>query len=275
MLKRTRFTRLAILGVVLVLMLGAMLPGVSAESAALPTLKTTRPSGGGAATAAVAATRLAATSTKLAGTAAAAATKAANLRATLTPFATTGADAASQAITSYASSVLGITVTVKKAGGLTGDVNKLISQTPKGSSAQSAVVKLAVTTYGAVLSNGGASLSYGNGTVSGDITVDVQGSSLGAYSLLVSNTGTLNADTALALAKKTYPNLSGFTYLPQTVSKGYAWYAKGNVSGYNPKTKKFESMVEAIILYVLPGANGKATVSVTVGRGTFATAVKP
>ncbi len=268
MLKRTHFSKLAIASALIALLLGAMLPGVSAESAALPTLMVTRPSGGGAATAAVAATRLA-------GTTAAAATKAANLKATLTPFATTGSDAASQAITSYASSVLGITVTVKKAGGLTGDVNKILSQTPKGTSAQNAVVKLAVTTYGAVLSNGGASLSYGSGTVSGDVTVDVQGSSLGVYSLLVSNTGTLNADTALELAKKTYPNLAGFTYTPQTVSKGYAWYAKGNVSGYNPTTKKFESMAEAIILYVLPGATGKATVTATVGRGTFATAVKP
>jgi hypothetical protein len=211
----------------------------------------------------------------LAGTAAAAATKTTNLKATLTPFATTGSDAASQAITSYASSVLGINVTVKKAGGLTGDVSKLISQTANGSSAQTAAAKLAVTTYGAVLSNGGASLSYGDGTVTGDVTVDVQGASLGVYSLLVSNTGTLNADSALELAKKTYPNLAGFKYTPLTVTKGYAWYVRTTVTGYNTKTKKFEQMAESVILYVLPGTNGKATVSATVGRGTYATAVKP
>jgi hypothetical protein len=265
MLGRTHFSKLAIAGALIVLMLGAMLPGVSAESAALPTLKVTRPGGATAAAAA----------TKLAGTAAAVATKAANLKATLTPYATTGSDAASQAITSYASSVLGITVTVKKAGGLTGDVTKLLSQTPKSSSAQTATAKLAVTTYGAVLSSGGASLSYGDGTVTGDVTVDVQGASLGVYSLLVSNIGTLNADTALELAKKTYPNLAGFKYSALTVTKGYAWYVRTTVTGYNTKTKKFEQMAESVILYVLPGANGKATVTATVGRGTYATAIKP
>jgi hypothetical protein len=278
MLKRAPLTKLAILFAISLLILVTALPGVSASEAALPTARPTRPgnnAGGAVATAAAAATKLSGTATQLAGTAAALATKGANLKVTLTPFATTNADEAEEAITSYGSSVLGVDVTVKKAGGLTGDVNKVLSQTPKGSSAQNAVVKLAVTSYGATLNNGAASLSYGTGTVTGDITVDVQGSSLGVYSLLTTTTGTLDATTALALAKKTFPNLAGFSYSAQTVSKGYAWYAKGNVKGYNTTTKKFETMAQAVILYVLPSTGGKVTVTATVGRGTFATAVKP
>jgi hypothetical protein len=282
--KQTFLPKLAIVVVVILLLLTAWsltMPGASAQSAALPTTRATRPAntGGVAATAAAAATRLAGTAsvaaTRIAGTAAALATKAANIRATLTPYATTNPDDASDAITSYAASVLGIDITVKKAGGYTGDVTKALSQTPKGNSAQTAIAKLAVTTYGAVLSNGAASLSYGDGTVTGDITVDVQGSSLGVYSLLVGNTGTLSATSALDLAKKTFPYLADFTYSPQTVTKGFAWYAKASVRGYNTTTKKFETMNQTVILYVLPGANGRATVTATVGRGTYATSVRP
>gem|GEM_PF-5790747 len=34
-------------------------------------------------------------------------------------------------------------------------------------------------------------------------------------------------------------------------------------------------MAEAVILYVLPSTTGKASVSATVGRGQFASSVKP
>jgi len=38
---------------------------------------------------------------------------------------------------------------------------------------------VAVKTYGATFNNGAAALSYGKGTISGDVNVDVQGASLG------------------------------------------------------------------------------------------------
>jgi hypothetical protein len=69
--------------------------------------------------------------------------------------------------------------------------------------------------------------------------------------------------------------VAGYTYTPQTVTKGFAWYAKGTDQGYDLKTKKVTVLAEAVILYVLPGTGGKATVTATVGRGDFATTVKP
>ncbi len=269
-----RLFRLGLVAALVVLVLAAALPGVSAETAALPTPRLTLGAGGSAggalATAAAIATKTIATSQAIS-------TKAAQVKLTLTPGTTTGAQAATTAITDYASSVLGIKVTVKQAGGLTGQVTRTISQTPKGGTAQQAVVKLAVITYGATLSNGAASLSYGTGTVTGNVQVDVQGSSLGVYSLLTTSTSTstLDSSAALSLAKKTFPNLANFPYTAQTVTKGYAWYAKGSVTGYDTSLKKFVTLAEAVILYVLPGTNGKATVTATVGRGDFATAVKP
>ncbi len=271
------FLQILILTLTGAMALAAAAPQASASmAAALPT-RSAGSGGNPSAAATILAATARAASTRIAATAAAAATKVGTvsaIKATITPPSTVAASDASTAITSYASTVLGINVTVTKAGGLTTNVNKLLTQTTSGSSAQSATAKLAAKTYGAVLSNGAASLSYGSGTISGDVNVDVQGSSLGVYSLLASNTGTLNADSALALAKTTFPGIANRKYVTYTVSKGYAWYFKGTASGLDPKTKKVVTLAEAIIFYVLPGASGKASVSATVGRGDFASAVK-
>ncbi len=249
--------RILILLMVGVILFAAALPGASADTMLLPTPRTTRTA-----------------SVNVAATAAAAATKAAGIKATLTPPATVASGAAAAAIAEYASRVLGITVTVKKASGVTGEVTRALTQTPSGSNAQSSVLKLAGVSYGATLSSGAATLSYGAGTISGNVTVDVQGAALGVYSLVVSNTGTLDANSALALAKKTFPAISNFSYKPYTVSKGYAWYATGAVTTVDPTTKKTVTMAQTVILYVLPGSSGKATVTATVGRGEFAKAIK-
>lgn len=277
---RTYLTRIGIAVSGLVLLLASALPSVSAQEMALPTPRfTLGASSGGVATAAALATKTVGTAsalaTKTVATTSALATKGAQLKLTLTPFATTGSAAAKTAITDYASSVLGIGVTVRYAGGLTGDVTRTITQTPKGSTAQAYTAKLAVISYGATLSNGAAALSYGSGTVTGSVQVDVQGSSLGVYSLLKTYSGTLTATSALTLAKQTFPALASFPYASQVVSKGYAWYGRTTVTGYDVKTKKFTSMAETVILYVLPSATGKATVTATVGRGDYAAAVKP
>ncbi|MEK7787071.1 MAG: hypothetical protein AAB658_16835, partial [Chloroflexota bacterium] len=181
----------------------------------------------------------------------------------MTPPSRVAASDASAAITEYASRVLGITVTVKKAGGVTGEITRSLAQSPTGSKGQASAVSVAGVSYGATLSNGAATLSYGKGTISGDVTIDVQGGALGVYSLVVSNTGTLNADSAFTLAKNTFPGLKDFSYTSYTVEKGYAWYAKSAVTTVDPKTKKVVTMAQAVILYVLPGTSGKASVSAT------------
>ncbi len=237
------------------------------------------------ATTAAGTTRVAATATALKLTAAAAATQVAGtataLKATSTALvanvtapATIAAGDAAAAIQAYADTVLGVSVTVKKAGGLSGTVSRSLSQTPNGSAAQSATAKLALKTYGATLSYGAASLSYGSGTISGDVNVDVQASSLGVYSLIVTAAAPADANAALELAKATFPALADFTYVAYPASQGYAWYAKGAVSAIDPRTKKVVTLAQAVIVYVVPGAAGKVNVSATVGRGEFATAIK-
>ena len=81
-------------------------------------------------------------------------------------------------------------------------------------------------TYGATFNNGAAALSYGKGTISGDVNVDVQGASLRVYTLAATSSGSLNPDLALALAKQTFPGIADRNHTAKTVSKGYAWYAQ-------------------------------------------------
>lgn len=219
------------------------------------------------ATAATGATRVAATATALKATATA-------RKATVTPPAKVDEAEAAEAITAYAANVLGLEVNITKAGGLTGQITRTLSQTPGGSGAQSATAKLAGVAYGAVLSNGAATLSYGSGTLSGDVNVDVQWASLGVYSLLTAGPAPANADAALALARATFPGVDDFTYTAYKVSKGWAWYTKGNVSTVDPKTRKVTTVAQTVVLYVVAGANGKVNVSATVGRGEFASQIK-
>lgn len=265
---RNNFVRAGLSIATLGLVLLSALPTVSAQTQAVITPRGTVSFSSGVSTASAAAT-------KIAGTASALATKGAQLKLTLTPFTATGSSAATTAITDYATSVLGTSVVVKTAGGLSGNVVKTVTQTPRGTPLPSTTAKLAVISYAATLSNGTASLSYGSGTVTGNVQWDVQGSSFGVYTLGGTYTGTLTSSAALALAKKTFPALANFAYTTETAAKGYAWYVRTNVSGYDVKTRKFTTMVEAVLLYVLPTTTGKATITATVGRGDFATNVKP
>lgn len=266
-----RFRLTASLTVIAIFVIAAARPPAAGTAPDQRATRTPRPGAAATLTAVKpAATSLAATATALKATTVAAATQAARARATLTTVATLPAEEAAAAITAYADSVLDLSVSVTKAGGLTGTVNRALSQTTAGGAAQSATVKLAVKTYGAVLRNGAASLSYGVGTLSGDVTVDVQGSSLGVYSLVVPASGALTAESALKLAEATFPALAGRAYTAYAVNKGYAWYAQGSTGGLDPKTGKVVALAEAVILYVVPGAGGKASVSATVGRGEFA-----
>lgn len=287
-------TRLLLSGCVVsligLLLIAAADPAVASAVVAQRATRTARADLAGTATALKATTvagttRVAATATALKVTAGAAATQVAGtataLKATgtalvakVTAPATIAAGDAAAAIQAYADSVLGVAVTVKKAGGLSGTVTRSLSQTPNGSTAQAATAKLAVKSYGATLSNGAASLSYGSGTISGDVNVDVQASSLGVYSLISASAAPADANAALALAKATFPALADFNYVAYPTSKGYAWYATGVVSAIDPRTKKVVTLAQAVVVYVVPGAAGKTSVSATVGRGEFATAIK-
>lgn len=177
---------------------------------------------------------------------------------------------ADTAITSYAFQVLGTSVKVVKAGGISANIIKSMDQTTTSKEAQDAAANLAVKSYGAILSNGAATLSYGSGTVTGDISLDVQDASLGIYSLLVNSSSLPNDASALALAKLTYPNLGTLPYTAYPITTGYAWYSYSDVPVVDPVTHKVVITAQAVILYVVPGKSGKATITASVGRGEFA-----
>jgi hypothetical protein len=250
--------------------------------------------GRAAGTATALAGRAARTTTALAGKAAATATAVyAKAVATATAFAsrvaptltalainvditvTLPANQAMAALTSYAAQVLGTAVTVTKASGVSAGVTANLAQVDSSAAAQAAVLKLATTSYGGILSSGAATLSYGTGTLSGNINLDVQGASLGVYSLVVTTKANLTATDALALAKATFPYLAGFDYAVYPVSSGFAWYAAEAASAIDPQAHQVVTMPETVILYVLPASSGKvATVTATVGRGDFATNIE-
>lgn len=215
----------------------------------------------------ITATALSQSSAKISGTATALqlAQTATALVGKVTPL---PSDEASASIISYAQQVLGVNVVVESARGSAGDVTRGI---PNADQAQQAVARLAVKSYYGTLTDGAASLSYGVGTISGDLAVDVQGASLGIYTLTVPGTAP-DANAALQVALNTYPLLTAFTYTPSVVFTGYAWFASGTATAYDPQTRTVKTIAQSIYLYVLPTQRG-VTVSAVVGRGEFASHV--
>jgi hypothetical protein len=245
-------------------------PTISAGVAQLPATATAL-----AATLAAGATQFAPTEKALATDAVNAVNGAATAAAQITPPAVTDAAEASSAISTYAQQVLGVPVTILQAGGLTGEIQHLIKLPAAGDAAQSATAKVAAKTYGAVLSNGAASVSYGSGSVSGDLTVDINAASLGAFSVDGGASPRNQAD-ALALALKTFPALAGQSFTPYPTSQGYAWIAVGQVPGYDAKTKQPTLVAQAALLSVVPAIVVQhALVSAVVGKGDFAANLKP
>jgi len=228
-----------------------------------------------AGTAVAAATQFGPTSQALASQAVAAVTEAGTAVAQFTPPEAVSETDASAAITTYAQSVLGISVTIIKAGGLTADIQNLLQLPHAGDAAKNSSASAAVKTYGAILNGGASSLSYGSGSISGDLTVDINSSSLGAFSF-DSGVSPNSAAEALTLALKSYPGLAGRSFSPFPLpQQGFFWAAEGQVPGYEGATKKPAVVAEAILLAVTPTVLGHSAVSVVVGKGDFAGNVIP
>ena len=231
---------------------------------------------GGAGTAEVLAATLAAKATEMAPTTQALASQAIGAVATaapaaaqITPPEAVDEAAATAAITKYAQDVLGLEVKIIKAGGLTADIQRMIKLPEAGDAAQGAGTKAAVETYGAILNGGAASVSYGSGTVAGDLTIDINSSSIGAFSFDSGRVPRTRAD-ALALAEKTFPGVADRSFIAFPVTQGYAWVAEGNVPGFDAATGQAKLVAEAVLLAVTPGIPLRSAVSVVVGKGDFA-----
>jgi hypothetical protein len=227
-----------------------------------------------AATAQAAAATLAARTTQSLPTAQAALTQAGDAAATARARSTLVPDVVAQeVITLYAREVLGIEVEIVRAGGLTTELEHAVQLPDDGQNAQASGAQLAVQSYGAVLKGGAASVSYGSGAIAGDLNVDLNASSLGAYSfeLAVPN----NRADALVVALATFPALAGRDFIPFPVQRGYAWLALGNVPGMDVQTLQATLVAEQVLLAVTPLALGRGIVSVVVGKGDFAAEVAP
>lgn len=182
------------------------------------------------------------------------------------------------ALASYASSTLGISATFISAAGYDATVNAGTGTTiplpGQLSRAQLSAVNLAVQVYlGKTATNSEAWVAYGTGTVTGNTVVDVQNASLGTFAQTVTGTAA-DANAALTLAKSTYPALAGFSYTPITVSQGYGFYASTYTYVVDPTTGQLKLTPEAVILAVQP-IGGKLVVAAGVGRGEFATTIRP
>lgn len=222
------------------------------------------------------------TATALAGeikpTALAALTQAAEMAgtaqalATALPHATASPDDADTAITTYAGTVLGIDVSILKSGGMTGEVAQALSLSPSGMETQAQVQNAAYATYGALLSNGAASVSYGSGTVSGDIQVDIQAASLGIFSLH-SGSGAGSESEALGLVKTAFPGIADRAYTPVSTPKGFAWTYEGQTQGIDLKSGQLTQVSERIVVGV-QNPLLQTLVYAIVGRGELATQVK-
>jgi len=127
---------------------------------------------------------------------------------------------ASEAIRSYASSVLGINVTVKSASGQA----VTITLPSEAQESVDAAATLAGATYYSILEDAMASVSLGDGEISGDMTADIESASLGVFVLTQQSALPASADEALARIKATFPGIADLDYAakPQE-GKGYSF----------------------------------------------------
>jgi hypothetical protein len=172
------------------------------------------------------------------------------------------------AIEYYGTTVLGITPTVVAARkGTSSDAFKLV-QTDIGNQIQKYGVLYGAVTYYGELSNGSATLSYGLGAVRDEeLPLSLVTASSAVYSIDVEKTGVLDANSALALAQATFPNLTDYSYIPWVTPRGWAWVATDATGILDTRTTK--NTRGWVMLYIVPQGGGKAKVSATVVSGAF------
>jgi hypothetical protein len=178
---------------------------------------------------------------------------------------------AAEAICSYASHVLGIAVEVKTASGRTGTI------TLPGEVQRSvdAAVTLAGTTYNGILTDGLASVSLGDGKISGDLTADIESASLGVFVLTQERTLPATEAAALALIKSTFPGIAGLDYVakPQA-GKGYSFQATTTTQILDPNSRQYVAISQSALVAVTPGLrSGRVLVWAVVANGTLTKAL--
>ncbi|MBI5650371.1 MAG: hypothetical protein HZC40_07995 [Chloroflexi bacterium] len=179
-------------------------------------------------------------------------------------------------IRAFATTNLGASVTVTRAGGASGDVNLPASQKTK----IDAAFKGAGQTVAGLIAlrdlPGVAVVALGSGKISGDVNTDVTSASLGAFSIVTKIAPPTDAANALALIREYFPALAVVNLQPQqSVAKdAFTFYATTTRSSADPKTKQVTKTAQAIIAGTTREGNG-TIVWVVIGNGTFAASVKP
>jgi len=175
---------------------------------------------------------------------------------------------AKEAIRTYAREVLGIEIPKLVAGGTSGEVNLPVS-TQQG---VEVAIDLAGTTYVGVWTQGVASLSFGDSSVSGDLFADVQDGSLGAFAIRSDQAFPADAPTALGMIITTYPGLSGYEFYETPIEEqGFAFTA-GQVDDIRIQDWEVNLTGTTIRAGVRPGVQGgKSVVWAVVASGVLAT----
>ncbi len=175
-------------------------------------------------------------------------------------------EVASAVITTYAKSQLGIDVKILQATGGVGELQ--LPKTAQGGVQEA--LKLAGTSYGALLQGGIAVVALGRGTASGDYEALINWASLGAFTMRTDAPYPANADEALALVKKTYPRLADLTFTPQQADQGYAFISNTNTSAVDPSTGNTQTVGKVVIGGVVKtDLGGLVLVYAVVGNGSM------
>ena len=176
---------------------------------------------------------------------------------------------ANQVIEQYARDILGISVTIVGSGAGEGTANVPIST----DSGVEASADMAGVTYAAAIQGGAASVSLGDGEVSGDVSGDIQGASLGSYSFVQPGTVASDEDSALSLLKSTFPGIADRPYAPvETSSGGYTFMAQSQQQEADVRTGQAVIIAEVALVGVTT-SEGQSVIYAVVGRGSFATSL--
>jgi len=174
-------------------------------------------------------------------------------------------------LTACAAGQLGVNVAIVKAGGVSADN---LTLPPSIAAQYSAALSGAGETYAGVLSDGAASVSFATGTVSTDITVNIDGASLGALTLTAGAALPAEEASALNTLQATFPAIAGLAYTPQSMQNGYAFYATTSAEAIDPRTLSASVVAQAVMIGISRMPRGAIAYAV-VGTGSFATSLIP
>lgn len=177
---------------------------------------------------------------------------------------------AQEAIRNYAARVLGLSVSVKSAGGRAGTITLPV----EAQQSVDAAISLAGATYFGVLEDALASVSLGDGEVSGDLTADIESASLGVFVMTQEGALPAGEDEALARIKRTFPAIADLDYVAQPrTGKGYSFQATTTVKSLDP-SGKIVAVGQSVVVSVTPAVRqGRVLVWAVVANGTLAKAL--